>query len=51
MTVEFEAGVSVRVDSEDPSDRCDVCRADVVVRDVDLRVVEVGAHNWDVLRV
>ena len=45
VTVEFEAGVGVRIDSEDPSDRCDVCRADVAVCDVDLGVVEVGVHD------
>ena len=46
------AGVGIRVDSKDhPSNGCNVCRADAVVRDVDLRVVAVGVHNWDVFEL
>ena len=43
--MKFKAGVGIRIDSEDPSDGCDVCRANGVVRDVDLGVVKVGVHD------
>ena len=49
--MKFKAGVGIRIDSEDPSDGCDVCRADVVVCDVDLEVVKVGIHDWDVFEL
>ena len=43
--------VGIRVDSKDPSNGCNVCRADAVVRDVDLRVVKVGIHSWEVFEL
>ena len=41
VVVEFEVGVGIRV----------VCRADAVMHDENLGVIEMGEHNWDVFEL